>query len=484
MVTVTSNESSDARTKVCVLYTGGTFGMVAQRPEQPESPLVPASKEHLFQALAGLGSERGIAWDLRSLTDREGTALAPLDSAEVGPKHWLAIAVALESHYHDYDGFVVLHGTDTLAYTASALSFLLVNLSKPVVLTGSQAPIFSERNDALPNFLNALYVAGYKATSVPLIPEVMIAFGDLLLRGNRARKISVDARTGFRSPNYPPLGTFGQSISIDRKRIRQAPPPDRPFYVHRRLEEKVMDLTLFPGVQGEALSPLFEREDLSGFVLRTFGSGTTPRDPELLECVATAARCGKLLLVVTQCLEGAVDLGRYDASSNLLESGVISGFDLTPEAALTKLMWMLALEKEGEREDQIQISHRGEQSYDHHLLPFGACQTSTIASLSRRPTCPFQPKHLRRALLRVRGAQGADLRFFLNSSGIEPDTPSEDVRCLGQFSPQDGNGVVDVTRALKRLLVPNRPLRMTVTGGGEPFSFERCDLSLLVGSDG
>ena len=315
---------------------------------------------------------------------------------------------------------------------------------------------------------------------LPCVPEVSVCFGDHLLRGNRTRKVSVEARAAFSSPNYPVLGTFGGSIYIDRKRIRDMPTSDRPFYVHRRLEDRVMDLTLYPGVRGDQLRPIFEQDDIKGFVLRTFGSGTTPRDPGLLEVVARAARQGKVMLVVTQCLEGSVDLGRYGASTNLLQSGVASGFDLTPETALTKLMWMLALEQGTELQDQLEVSHRGEQSYDHHHLVFEGCNFEYKQSFSGRPSAPFPRQNLQRALLRVSESENQKLVFFLNAMGVDPKTPGDDVRSLGSMNVIDGQGVLDVTRNLRRLIVDNRPLRLTVTAGGENLSFSRIDLSLLV----
>lgn len=454
--------------------------MLPSLPGQPRSPLAPAGAERLREALSGLGHEQGIAWDLRSLTEADGSEVGPLDSSAVGPQHWLTIAAAIERVYQDYDGFVVIHGTDTLAYTASALSFLLVNLAKPVVVTGSQSPIFVERTDARANFLNALYVAGYLATGVPLVPEVTVCFGDHLLRGNRTRKVSVESRAGFASPNYPPLGAFGDTIRIHQQHVRPAPPADRPFYVHRRLDDRVMDLTLFPGVKGRQLRPFFERDDLKGFVLRTFGSGTTPRDPELLEAVAQAAREGKLLLVVTQCLEGGVDLGRYDASATLLESRIVSGFDMTPEAALTKMMWLMALEEGPEMEAQMQMNHRGEQSHEHHHLVFPGCQQVAVETFSGRPTVPIDPPSVRRALIRVRQAEARQLRFFLQASGVEPDTPSDDVRCVGSVTLRDGLGVVDITDGLRKLMAPGRPLRVTVTAAGDTFSLGRLDLTVLA----
>lgn len=457
--------------------------MVPSMPEMKSSPLAPADRATLLTALQGCGRSKGIDWELQTLAEDDGSELAPLDSSAVGPQHWLTIAACIERLYSRYDGFVVIHGTDTLSYTASALSYLLVNLAKPVVVTGSQRPIFFERTDAHQNFLNALYVAGYQATGIPCVPEVTVCFGDHLLRGNRTRKVSVEAREAFASPNYPPLGTFGQSIQIDRKRIREMPQSDRPFYVHRKLEDRVMDLTLYPGVRGDQLRHVFDRDDIKGFVLRTFGSGTTPRDPELLEAVARAARRQKLMLVVTQCLEGSVDLGRYDASTTLLESGVVSGFDLTPESALAKLMWMLALEEGSELQTQIQLNHRGEQSYDHHHLIFEECSGGDVKTMSGRTSTPFARANLRRALLRVSGCDCGRLNFFLNATGVEAHTTTEDVHALGSMNVVQGRGVLEVTRNLKKLMVDNRPLRITVNAEGETMNFARVDLTLLVGSD-
>lgn len=475
-------ELNQSRSKVCVLYTGGTFGMVPSMPEVASSPLVPADKEAIREALRGAGRLRGIEWELLTLNEADGSEMAPLDSSSVGPEHWLSIGAVIERNYEHYDGFVVIHGTDTLAYTASALSFLLVNLAKPVVVTGSQRPIFFERNDAHQNFLNALYVAGYAAVGIPCVPEVTVCFGDHLFRGNRTRKVSVEAREAFSSPNYPPLGTFGQSIQIDTVRVRQAPSEDSPFYAHRKLEDRVMDLTLYPGVRGEQLRAIFERDDIRGYVLRTFGSGTTPRDTQLLEAVARAARQGKVMLVVTQCVEGSVDLGRYDASTTLLEAGVVSGFDLTPEAALTKLMWVLALEQDDEAQTQVQLCHRGEQSYDHHHFTFPGVEGVGSKSFSSRPSAPFPRKSLKRALLRVSDCPNKELTFFLNATGVEPDTPNSDVRSIGTMAVSEGRGILDVTRRLQRLMIDNRPVRLTVTAGGENFSFSRMDLTLLVNS--
>ena len=194
-------------TKVYVLYTGGTIGMVPSDDKNPNSPLKPADQVQLTKYISEEIKQQGIDWTIDGLTDDEGNAVGPLDSSSVGPKHWVYMTHAIEKAYKDNDGFVILHGTDTMAYTASALSFLLQNLGKPVIITGSQLPIFQPRTDAVLNFINALYVAGYRVTNLPRVPEVAICFGDALLRGNRTTKTSTSRWQGFEISQLPSSGT-------------------------------------------------------------------------------------------------------------------------------------------------------------------------------------------------------------------------------------------------------------------------------------
>ena len=238
------------KTKVLVIYTGGTIGAVPEDPSNPASPLRPADKEGLRPYISN--PFEGIEWDITGLIDDDGAPVPPLDSSSVGPKHWVWMAQAIERAYHDYDGFVILHGTDTMAYTGSALSFLLQNLAKPVVITGSQLPIFKTRTDAITNFSSALYVAGYKASDLPCVPEVTIAFADRLLRGCRTTKVSTSKWQGFDTPNLPPLGSFGEHIVINAELIRKAPDPGQAsFFAHPKLDSRVMPFSIFPGMQPE-----------------------------------------------------------------------------------------------------------------------------------------------------------------------------------------------------------------------------------------
>jgi L-asparaginase len=393
----------NANARVMVIYTGGTLGMVPSEPRNPASPLVPGSRAQILRALAkyvpDLGREHGIYWELHTL---EG--FPPVDSCDVNASHWLAMAAAVARHYARWDGFVILHGTDTMAYTASALSFLFENLGKPVVLTGAQLPLSHERTDARLNLVNSLQIAGWKATGLPLVPEVALCFGTTLLRGNRARKISSSDLDGFDSPNYPPLGRLGDAIEIDRSLLR--PAPDAPFSAARAVDSNVVDITLFPGIRAELLAATLRSPRLKGALLRTFGTGNIMSEPRILGELRRAVRAGKILLNITQCLRGMVDMGHYSASSELLEMGVISGLDMTPEAALTKMFWLLARHARAPHaaRAQLQLSHRGEQSADHFelRLPGPSRPVASYTCACQWPT-GVQPESVRRAMLRIYG---------------------------------------------------------------------------------
>ncbi|GMU58130.1 MAG: hypothetical protein AMXMBFR33_72760 [Candidatus Xenobia bacterium] len=488
-------------TRVYLLYTGGTVGMRPLDPGNPLSPLAPASSQELLERIEGLGDEEGIAWQLGTLLDEDGRELPPLDSADLSARHWILMAEAIERVYADYDGFVVLHGTDTMAYTASALSFLLANLAKPVVLTGAQRPIFATRTDARQNLINALYVAGYKATGLPCVPEVTICFGDALLRGNRTRKVSTNAWQGFASPNYPRLGHLGEQIRIFPDLVRAMPDERAPFYVHHQLEEQVIDLTLFPGMHAGQLGSLLDHPELRGVVLRAFGTGNAPGDSELLELIGRAASGPdpKTILTVTQCIEGQVELGLYASSSALLEEGVIGGFDLTPEAALAKLMWILANHDRSEVRTRLMLDQRGEQSYNLFELSYPPAGRKSepvdLASASAQPAGPVNRDRLVRAVLRIHGLGVSDvkrgelfsLRLFVNSSGIKPDTPSDDPRCAAECEAlYQGPGatlmVADVTAGVRRLMEEQRPFHLTLTAGRKHFWYRRLELALMVAS--
>ncbi|CAA7615513.1 L-asparaginase 1 [Magnetospirillum sp. SS-4] len=325
-------------------------------PGDPASPLVPAGRDHLLRFAPN--PPAGIAWDVAELTDGNGDPVGPLDSSDIGPRHWCLMARAIAQAYDSHDGFVILHGTDTMAYTGSALSFLLDNLAKPVVLTGSQRPISAKDGDAAANFGNALAIAGHRATGLPLVPEVVICFGDVLLRANRATKVSTTAARGFDSPNYPRLGRLGGRIDIDRSLVLS--PPERAFSAHAILSGTVAVVSLYPGVTGADLGRMLDLDGVDGYVLRSFGSGNAPTDRGVIAAIAGATAAGKVIVNITQCLEGGVEMGLYQAGHGLLEAGVVDGGRLTVEAALAKLTWLLATGSAESARSRMPIPLRGE----------------------------------------------------------------------------------------------------------------------------
>lgn len=267
-----------------------------------------------------------------------------LDSSDLGPAHWSRIAAIIGEHYHRFDGFVVLHGSDTMAYTASALSYLLEGLAKPVVLTGSQLPIGTIRTDARENLVTAIEIAAARdADGRPMVPEVAIYFEYRLLRGNRTVKVHAERFEAFRSPNWPPLAEAGVHLRYDRGAL--LPRRTGPLRVHQSLDDRITVLRLFPGIRPDLVRHHLAMPGLRAAVLTTFGSGNAPTHPDLLDALREAVDRGVLLVNVTQCVGGRVEQGRYQTSKALLDMGVVGGADLTVEAAVTKLMFLLASEQ-------------------------------------------------------------------------------------------------------------------------------------------
>lgn len=312
--------------KILVCNTGGTIGMKATlRGYLPQAGFL----EEQMRRMPELKHAEMPEYELHEFDPL-------LDSANMRPSNWLTIAQYIESRYAEYSGFVVIHGTDTMAYTSSALSFLLTGLDKPVVLTGSQIPLCEFRNDARENLITSLLVAANSE-----LPEVTICFGGFLLRGCRARKVTANGFDAFQSPNIAPLGTIGTRININKALIR--PQSAEPFRLAFSTDSspQVAAIRLFPGIDREILTNLF-RPPLKGIVIEAFGVGNAPsNDEQFLRVIQAAVERDVIIVVCTQCHHGRVDLHEYAAGRALAHAGAISGFDMTAEAALAKLYCLL-----------------------------------------------------------------------------------------------------------------------------------------------
>jgi L-asparaginase len=346
-----------SRSRIHVLYTGGTFGM-APDPAAPGRGLRPLLLDSLETAMSS------IAAGFPSIDVTLQSFEQPLDSASIISADWLVIANHIVHNYDSFDGFVVIHGTDTLAYTASALSFLLDNLAKPVVLTGAQIPIFSHGSDAEENYKTAVQIAGYKAFDLPCIPEVVVAFGGKVLRGCRSRKTSAETLAAFESPNSADLGEAStmRGLKIFSEQLRPAPPEGAEFKPHLQLNPNILDIAIHPGLQPAHLKAMFEMPNVDGVVLRTYGAGTVPENEAFVQAIKTGLADGKPVIAVTQCIHGAVDFSTYASSAALVQAGVISGRDMTPEAALAKMMVMLGRYKGNVLRSMLEANCCGEFS--------------------------------------------------------------------------------------------------------------------------
>lgn len=315
---------------VLLIYTGGTIGMI----ENPETgALENFNFDHLMSHVP----------ELKRFNYRIASYQfdPPIDSSDMEPSLWIKLVKIINYNYDYYDGFVILHGTDTMAYTASALSFMLENLSKPVILTGSQLPIGMLRTDGKENLITSIEIAAAKdEEGNAMVPEVCIFFENHLLRGNRTTKINAENFNAFQSFNYPPLAVAGIHIKYDTSLVRH-PDISKPFKPHYVLDPNVVVLTLFPGIQKEIVASLLKVKGLKAVVLKTYGSGNAPQLEWLIEELNEAQKRGIIIINITQCSSGSVEMKRYEAGMHLLQTGVICGYDSTMESALTKLMFLL-----------------------------------------------------------------------------------------------------------------------------------------------
>jgi len=315
--------------KILLIYTGGTIGM---NRNPLTGALEPFDFEHLLHNVPEL-KQFDTVIDTFQFSP-------PIDSSDMSPARWTELSHCIADRYADYDGFVVLHGTDTMAYTASALSYMLENLTKPVVFTGSQLPIGQLRTDGKENLITSIEIAAAcDEQGQALVPEVGIYFNSHLLRGNRTTKQSAEEFNAFESFNYPHLVDAGVNITYHRERML-TPDPGRPMTPHFRLDNNVIIFSLFPGIREDLIRHIIHTPNLKAIVMRTFGSGNAPQSPWLLNALREGTKGGKVIVNISQCMQGTVEMSRYDCGYHLQEAGVISGRDMTVESAVTKLMFL------------------------------------------------------------------------------------------------------------------------------------------------
>ncbi len=314
---------------ILIIYTGGTIGMV----NHPETGIL--SPFDFNQILIEVPELKRFGYTIDTIS------FNPLiDSSNLNPEVWKQLAEIIGENYLKYDGFVILHGTDTMVYSASALSFMLENLDKPVIFTGSQLPIGILRTDGKENLISAVEIAAAEQNGQPLVPEVSVYFENKLLRGNRTTKYSAEHFNAFESPNYPHLANAGIKIKYNYAAIHY-PVVKKDLIVHTSLDTNIIILKIFPGISRSVLHTLLNIDSVKAIVMETYGAGNAPTDKWFLSEVEDAIKKGKLILNVTQCYAGSVDMSKYETGNELQKLGIISGYDITTEAAVAKLMFLL-----------------------------------------------------------------------------------------------------------------------------------------------
>lgn len=336
---ISDRQTAPTKASLLLIYTGGTIGM---KQDPVEHTLKPFDFSQILEEAPELGK---FAYRIDSYTFDP-----PIDSSDIEPCLWQRLVEIIHDNYEEYDGFVILHGTDTMSYSASALSFMLENLGKPVIFTGSQLPIGIPRTDGKENLIAAVEIAATKdSEGNALVPEVCICFDNMLMRGNRTTKVNSDNFRAFKSENFPALAEAGINIRYNTSLIRK-PDTGKGLSIHTKLDTRVSILKIHPGITPQVVRDILCGKDTRAVIIETYGSGNAPCYDWFLEIVKKAVDSGKILLNITQCASGGVNMDLYSNGKKLKDLGVMSGYDSTTESALAKLFWLL-----GQSEDNAWV---------------------------------------------------------------------------------------------------------------------------------
>ncbi len=338
------------KTNILLIYTGGTIGMVK---DYKSGALKAFNFKELIKNLPELNQ---LDCQLKGISFEE-----PIDSSNMNPKHWITIAKIIQDHYDAYDGFVVLHGSDTMSYSASALSFMLENLSKPIIFTGSQLPIGDLRTDAKENLITSIQIAALCENGKPVVQEVGLYFEYKLYRANRTTKINAEHFEAFASLNYPALVESGVHLKVNYPSLLQYEDSNEGLRVHKDMNDNVAVLKIFPGMNASVLQAILQTKGLKALILETYGAGNAPMENWFLEALEKSIVNGLHIINVTQCSGGSVAMGQYETSERLAAMQVINGKDITTEAAIAKAMYLLGSpESKGRFKELFETSLRGE----------------------------------------------------------------------------------------------------------------------------